>query len=96
MGDWIAPRIVCKDGMSLSVQASQYHYCTPREDNAEPYLEKEVGYIRDVDGTSIAPPIEWTLYADGEFPSSVYGYVPVELIEEFIKKHGGIQKEALP
>ncbi len=29
---------------SLSIQASQNHYCTPRIDNAESYEEVEVGY----------------------------------------------------
>jgi len=86
----IVPRIVCKDGVSLSVQASEFHYCSPRENDAEPYLSKEVGYIKDAEGKQLIPPRSWKAYSDGEFPSSVYGYVPVALIEKFIKKHGGV------
>lgn len=29
------PRVHCADGFSVSVQASQYHYCRPRIDSAE-------------------------------------------------------------
>jgi hypothetical protein len=37
----------------------------------------------------MTPPDTWQNYADGEFPSDVYGYVPVELVEAFIESHGG-------
>jgi len=84
----IAKRIICRDGVSLSVQADEYKYCTPRDDFG-PYIEKEVGFIEDAAGKPLAPPKEWEQYADGDFPSAVYGYVPVSLIEEFIADHGG-------
>ena len=86
----LAPRIICKDGTSLSVQASETHYCTPR-DNGGDYYKKEVGYIKDAENKALVPPDTWCNYADGEFPSEVYGYVPVELIEEFIESHGGVK-----
>ena len=35
--------IQCKDGFSMSVQASSGHYCSPRND-VGPYIEVEVGY----------------------------------------------------
>lgn len=81
-------RAVCNDGVSLSIQASEFHYCTPR-DNEGPYSHKEVGFISDKEGNSMAPPVTWTEYAEDEFPSDVYGWVPVELIEAFIVEHGG-------
>ena len=84
----IAARTVCVDGASLSIQASRTHYCKPRAD-VGPYSHKEVGYITDDDGNPLTPPEEWREYADGDFPSSVYGYVPVDLIDDFIAKHGG-------
>lgn len=86
----IAPRIICKDGVSLSVQASEYTYCSPRN-NKGPHYQKEVGFILDAEGKDLTPPDSWRDYADGEFPSDVYGYVPVKLIEEFIESHGGAQ-----
>ena len=80
--DRVAPKIHCVDGAIVSVQASEWHYCTPRN-NHGPYTHVEVGY------PSTNPPDLWAVYADGEFPSDVYGYVPVELVEQFIESHGG-------
>jgi len=84
----IAPRIKCVDGVSLSVQASQYAYCLPRQDEG-PYHAVEVGFIEDADGKPMVPPESWAEFADGQFPSDVYGYVPVEIVESFIETHGG-------
>ena len=36
--------IICADGFTMSVQASEYHYSTPRRTDAESYTEVEVGY----------------------------------------------------
>ena len=37
-------RIKCKDGFSMSVQASKRNYCEPRLDNAVEYSKVEVGF----------------------------------------------------
>lgn len=84
----LAPRIICADGTVLSVQASQYHYCSPREDEG-PYDSVEVGFIKDGAGVPLTPPEDWREHGDGCFPSDVYGYVPVEKVEAFIAEHGG-------
>lgn len=78
-------RIVCKDGETLSVQASELHYSTPRQ-NKGPYSEVEVGY------PSVQPPETWKEFCeDWDKPTqTVYGYIPVNLVEEFIQAHGGI------
>jgi hypothetical protein len=78
----LAPHILCKDETKLSVQASHTHYCTPRT-NDGPYTTVEVGY------PTATPPETWAEYADGDYPSDVYGYVPVEMVKEFIDQHGG-------
>jgi len=78
----LADQIVCNGGARLSAQASQTHYCTPRVDDG-PYSKVEVGY------PDPAPPESWAKYADGDYPSDMYGYVPVELVREYIVSHGG-------
>lgn len=83
----IADEITLADGVRLSIQASNNHYCIPRNDEG-PYTHVEVGFIRKGD-EPITPPRSWRKYADGAFPSEVYGYVPVELVEKFIASHGG-------
>lgn len=85
----IAKRVRCVDGASLSVQASKSCYCSPREDFG-PYYEVEVGFL------SAPPPDTWAEYYDGsreEFQENprggVYGYIPVELVREYVGAHGG-------
>lgn len=79
-----AERITCADGASLSVQASQGHYCMPRTNIADWY-QVEVGYPSEA-------PTEFISYAeDPDTPTgTVYGYVPIELVVAEINKHGGI------
>jgi len=77
-------RIICKDGFSISVQGSAGHYCEPRIDTNR-YFFVELGF----------PSKEETLinkYAeDMENPTNtVYGWVPIDVVEEVIKKHKGI------
>jgi len=76
--------VVCADGLILSVQASSTHYCHPRDDFG-PYDSVEVGY------PSEAVP-ELMMYAESpQTPTAtVYGYVPVELVDSVIAAHGGI------
>lgn len=88
----IFPRIHCADGVSLSVQGHYGAYSSPRDDFADEYTAVEVGFIEDAEGKPTAPPAEeWARYAGGEFPSSVYGYVPVNVVEAFITAHGGMR-----
>lgn len=98
----VAPRIVCANGTSLSVQASRTHYCHPRRDFG-PYEAVEVGFIQDKDGNPLSPPASWRPFAEGGFeyeessgewrphsrPVDVHAYVPVDLVEEFIASQGG-------
>lgn len=79
----VKPLTHCKDGTTLSIQDSCIHYCEPRTCDAF-HTHCEVGYIRDKEGKPVVPPESW-----GE-PGSVYEYVPVGDIVEFIEAHGGI------
>lgn len=95
------PRIHCSDGFSLSVQAGEAMYCSPREDYPENgYSHVEVGF------PSEPVPDDWEVYSD-EFGvpadecwypkgKGVYCYVPVEKVMYLIQTHGGIVKGHLP
>lgn len=79
------PRIVCRDGFSVSVQAGEYLYCRPHINGADKYDSVELGF----------PNREEPLLMDyAEDPSepteTVYGYVPIELVNKIIENHGGI------
>lgn len=132
----VVPRIYCMDGESVSIQAGDCMYCTPRE-NFSGWFKVEAGY------PSCVPPIEWEKYAERweatlhariqeffqgikfaidadvkygkegsklqrfigglfvglrrEFTilirkppcSTIYAYMPVELVKQFITAHGG-------
>lgn len=80
----ITPRLLCKDGFSMSVQASAFHYCSPRESFLPEYSSFEVGYPSEPDRML-------TPFADGEeLTETVYPYVPVEVVNAVLARHGGI------
>lgn len=79
------PLIHCNDGFNMSVQASACHYCQPREDNIERYMSLEVGFISEEEDLIVN-------YAEdnSDLTGTVYSYVPVNIINDVIKKHKGI------
>ena len=71
----LRPIAVCADGFNLSIQASSMHYCIPNEDLSDGNYSK----------------VELPFAEDDEAPlATVYGYVPVETVDPFLAKHGGI------
>lgn len=86
MEKWgVRPDMKCADGFSISVQASVYHYCSPRTMDADQYESVELGY----------PNMEDPIIADyaenpDDLTETVYKYVPIEVVNEVIEKHGGI------
>ena len=90
-GHWnMRPTVYCVDGTKLSVQASTFHKCFPRN-NVGPYETVEVGYL------SAQVPEEWDEYLCKIRYKirgvKTYSYVPIELVEEFVLRHGGIDYE---
>ena len=78
-------RLFCKDGFSISVQAGKEFYCAPHEDRADGVFETvELGLPSSVE-EDILP------YAESKKAptKSVYPFVPVEVVEAVIRKHGG-------
>ena len=80
----VTKRIECKDGFSISVQANDSAYCTPRRNKAWPYSNVELGYPSKLDDL-----IEDYSEEPGT-TRTVYGYVPIEIVNQLIEKHGGI------
>lgn len=95
--------IIVKESLWLSLQASYGHYCSPRKtlrDVAE-YTSMEFA-LMDADRnfksvTEVLPNFS-RLKEIEEYESTVYGYVPVDLIQDLInelykkyKKHKGQQ-----
>lgn len=81
----IRPGMECADGFTISVQASKIHYCSPRINGADQYENVELGF----------PNMEEPLITDyaenpDDLTHTVYGYVPIEVVNKLIEKHGGI------
>lgn len=78
------PRFKCADGYEVSIQAREGMYCAPRRNNACPYSAVELGFPNAHD------PLLDEYCEDPSRPTdTVYGYVPVDLVNELIEKHGG-------
>lgn len=76
------PRLNCKDGLSLSVQAAHGSYCMPRDDIG-PWDTVEVGYPSE----ALPELMPWVEPHD---KPTKYGYVPIEIVEKIIEAHGGL------
>ena len=81
--------IKCADGFSMSVQASESHYCSPRVTGLGFYDSYEVGFPSERDGLLMP-------YAEKpERPTeTVYGWVPASIVATVIAKHGGVVNAA--
>ena len=77
----LTPLVKCADGTTLSVQASETHYCSPR-DNHGPYTEAEVWCIKSDNAVEV---LEFE-YNDEEHTA----YVNINFVVAYIDRHGGI------
>lgn len=81
----IFPHILTKKGYMLSIQCSEFHYCSPREILAlDAYSKFEVAIIKQGE---FVYPTELNDFSrkqelDECFEGSVFGYVPKDLVED--------------
>ena len=84
INSWLSKRFICKDGFEISIQASHCHYCSPRLDS-DIHYEFELGFPSSKDELIM----EYA--ADKNDPKkTVYGWVPIDVVEKLIEKHGGL------
>lgn len=78
------PHVLCADGYKVSIQAGICMYSCPRA-NVMEYTEVELGFPNMPDDLIME-------YAeDPDDPTNtVYGYVPVKVVQRLMDKHGGI------
>mgnify|MGYP003651217481 CR=1 FL=1 len=83
--------VECADGFTMSVQAHEGAYCSPRMDNAEKYTAVEVGF------PSREEPLLLDFAEDSDQPTmTVYGWVPAKVVVNVIAKHGGMVDGEIP
>ena len=84
--------IVCKDGFTVSIQASANHYCSPKVDGINiVYSSVELGMPNQVDPLLVQ-------YAENQdnLLGTAYGWVPSDIVVAVIEKHGGVISGTLP
>ncbi len=78
------PRVQCKDGFSMSIQAGESLYSDPQL-NVGPYSEVEVGFPSEIEKAL-------QVYSDNpETNNTVYPFVPIKLVAGVIDSHGGLK-----
>jgi len=90
------PYVICEDGFEMSVQASESHYSTPKAFSDE-YTEVEIGYPSEPESLIAEYAEDWEVEGDDDprLCQTVYGYVPVDIVNLVIEKHGGIDFDAV-
>ena len=90
------PRITCKDGFTISVQGSSFSYATPRVDNPpNGYTHVECGFPSTTPKTKELREFA-ELCGTDDYTETVYGYVPVEIVEAELEAHGGVVEGVMP
>lgn len=81
----IRPRVICKDGFNVSIQASDRHYCSPRTSEVTVYDCVELGFPSEKEDLIMD-------YAEDNInpTDTVYTYVPIDVVDKMLEKHGGI------
>lgn len=99
------PFVICKDGFGVSIQASECHYCKPRISQIDIsrfefiprwHNQKRVSGFEPYECVELGFPTEEVeeLMDYAENPDAptdtVYAWVPVEVVDKVLEKHGGI------
>lgn len=84
----VVPPIQCTDGFTMSVQANDSCYCSPRS-NVGPWETVEIGFPNRLE-----PLLFEYAETKGDWTGTVYGWVPIALVAAVIELHGGSSGEA--
>ena len=80
-------RCTLKDGTIASIQASEFHYCVPKQDNAEKYRAVEAWFWR---------PDKRCKDGYRYLTEEPLSFLPANKLMELIDSHGGIVSGELP
>lgn len=83
------PRIIMKDGVNMSLQASAFHFCKPQISALNDYEEFEIGYPSKII-EQLKDYAEYQVEDEKEYLNSVYPLVPKDVIIDILYEHGGI------
>ena len=82
----VIPRLHCADGLTLSVQASDFHGCEPKNLTG-PYSAVECA----LPSQKVNDLMPYLIPEEGISPEQgIYPFVPVSLVAKIINDHGGL------
>ena len=82
------PPIICKDDTFISAQAGENYHCYPKENlDTFEYETVELNRNEVTDAERLLSPFICN------YDKYVYDNVPVEVVDEIIKRHGGLDYE---
>lgn len=85
------PRICCNDGFSISIQVNNGNYCASENGTRQfgfNWVEVEWGFpSEEIDA------VKYNAEDEGNTTNTVGGYVDINLIDELIEEHGGLNLE---
>lgn len=86
------PRIRCNDGFSISIQVNNGNYCASENGTRQfgfNWVEVEWGFpSEEIDA------VKYNAEDEGNTTNTVGGYVDINLIDELIEEHGGLDLAA--
>jgi hypothetical protein len=88
------PYVICNDDFEFSCQASESHYSDPRG-LADEYTQVEIGFPSLNDRIIEKYREDYGWEDECGLTNAVYPYVPVEVVDELIEFHCGINEEAV-
>lgn len=81
------PRVVCRDGFSVSIQADKHRCCEPRGNK----FDGSYTHVELI-SSSKADDLISEYAVDKKNPTdTVYPYVPIRIVDKLLEKHGGIK-----
>ncbi len=90
VGGFVRPWLVTRDGLLMSVQVSDFHYSWPKRTGG-PWSQVEIGFPSAKLRALKRYAEDWS-----DPMGTVYRYVPVEVAERVIRRHGGIRSGVAP
>lgn len=88
------PRVICRDGFSFGVETGEGSYTEPAVQIYKYMDYRSIEITKpSVEDETLEGFAEEYLHLSGPITECEIPYVPVELIEEMIEKHGGIDEE---
>lgn len=87
-------RVHCADGFSISIQASKFHCCVPREYLPDGnYSAWELGFPSETEPLIL----EYQDSSPRKPTETIYPFVPTDVVNAMIAKHGGLKEnETIP